>query len=287
MMAKMANFFSYDVALAYKQSSLSVQMLDGKRFIETEVCPQAGDTILDLGCSTGELSAYLAELVGPEGKVVAVDPDKERILVAQKSYGDVKNLSFVKGSASNFPGIDSESYDIIFCNYVLHWIPDKQELFNNMFGSLKQGGKISSQYVDYLCPFVSSAVKELNPENAERIYEMFQCEKRPKIEQYCSTAGFNITKSYDTHSAQQVFQTIDSLLNWLWSSTHGAFDPKLVTEERLQRYYLYSSRDGKPPFDFRGIKEESARQASSKGPERSMNSPCTFSDLRPYPKFCS
>ena len=58
---------------------------------------------------TGDLSTYLAELVGPKGKVVAVDPDKERILLAQTSYGDVNNLSFLEGSASNFPGIASES----------------------------------------------------------------------------------------------------------------------------------------------------------------------------------
>ena len=214
MMAKMANFFSYaDAALAYKQSSRSVQMVDGKQFIEAEVCPQVGDTILDLGCGTGELSAYLAEIVGPEGKVVAVDPDKERLLLAQQSYGDVKNLSFVEGNASNFPGIDSETYDITFCNFVIHWIPDKQELFNNMFEGLKHGGKIAIQYVGYICPFVSRAYKELNPENAERIFKMYHYEERPKIEQYCSTAGFRITKSYDTHSTQQVFQTIDSLLN--------------------------------------------------------------------------
>ena len=85
----MANLFSYQAALGYKQSSLSVQKVDGQIFIETEVCPQAGDTILDLGCGTGELSAYLAELVGREGKVVAVDPDKERILLAQQSFGKV------------------------------------------------------------------------------------------------------------------------------------------------------------------------------------------------------
>ena len=104
-------------------------------FIKTDVCPRAGDIILDLGCGTGNLSAYLAELVGPNGKVVAVDPDKERVLLAQQSYGNVRNLSFVEGSASNFPGINS--YDIIFSSYVILWIPDKQQLFNNLFESLK------------------------------------------------------------------------------------------------------------------------------------------------------
>ena len=46
-------------------------------FIEKDACPQTGDTILD------QLSASLAELVRPEGKVVGVDLDKERLLLAQ------------------------------------------------------------------------------------------------------------------------------------------------------------------------------------------------------------
>ena len=253
----MAGFSSNKAAQGYKESSQSVQMVDGKLFIQSDVSPQAGDAILDLGWGTGELSAYLAELVGPEGKVVGVDPDKERILLAQQSHGEIKNLSFVEGSASNFPGIGSVSYDIIFSNHVIHWIPDKQQVFKNMFESLKQGGKIAAQYMDHFHPFHLSALKELNPENAEYISEfMYQCEERVKIEQYCSSTGFHMIKSYDTLSTQMVFESIESLLKCLWSSTHGVFDPKLVTEERLQRYYPYSSRGGKPPFDFRGIKEE-------------------------------
>lgn len=128
-------------AEGYRLSSFLVQNVDGRMFIQTDAIPQAGlDTILDLGCGTGELSAYLAELVGPEGNVIGVDPDKERILLAQKYHGNIKNLSFVEGSASDFPGIGSESYDIIFSNHVIHWIPDKEDAFNSMFGSLKNGG---------------------------------------------------------------------------------------------------------------------------------------------------
>ena len=139
----MSNLSSSNAAEGYRQTSLSVQRVVGEKFIQTDVCPQAGDAILDLGCGTGELSAYLAELVGPEGKVVAVDPDKERILLAQQSFGEVKNLSFVEGSASNFPGIGSQSYDIVFSNQVIHWIPDKEEVFKNVLKSLKKWRKIS------------------------------------------------------------------------------------------------------------------------------------------------
>ena len=51
-------------AEGYKQASLSVQKWDGR------------DATLLLGCGTGELSAYLAELVGPKGKVIGVDPNE-------------------------------------------------------------------------------------------------------------------------------------------------------------------------------------------------------------------
>ena len=254
----MATSYGNSAAEGYKQDSLSVQMVDGEMFIQTDVCPQVGDAILDLGCGTGELSVYLAGLVGPEGKVVGVDPDKERIRVARKSHSQIKNLSFVEGSASNFPGIGLESYDIIFSNAALHWMPDKQQVFKNMFTSLKVGGKIALNYIDHLPPFEFNAYKELNPENAERIcHVMYQCESKAKIEQYCSSAGFEIIKSCESQ-AEFVFENIESLLKWHWSTTHGVFDLSLVTEERLQRYLApYTSEEGKPCLDFRGLKEES------------------------------
>ena len=257
----MANSFSYDAALGYKECSVSFQKVEGEKFIQMDVSPQmqAGDAILDLGCGTGELSAYLAELVGPEGKVLGVDPDRERLLLAEQSYGEVKNLSFVEGSALNFPGIGSESYDIIFSNYVVHWIPDKQELFKNMFESLKSGGKIAVQFLDGLDPSVLNAFKVLNPENADRIISgMLRCEDKAKMENYCSQVGFHIIQCYYSTFSELVFQSIESLLKWLSTTTHGVFDPELVTEERLQKFYPYSCRDGKPPFDFKaGLKEKS------------------------------
>ena len=159
----------------------------------------------------------------------------------------------------NFPGIGSKSYDIIFCNLVLHWITDKQQVFKSMFDSLKVGGRIAIQYGDHPPPFLFKAFKELNPENAERIFQMFQYESKAKIDQYCSLAGFEIVSSYETLGGHFVFENTEKLLKWLWSTTHGVFDPSLVTEERLQRYLAsYTKGDGKTPcLDLRGVKEES------------------------------
>ena len=131
--------------------------------------PRLGDTILDLGCGTGELSAYLAELVGQYGKVLGVDPNIHRIKVAQASRKEIRNLSFVEGSTSNFPGMGSETYDIFYSNAVLHFVPDKEEAFRNMFNSLKPAGKIVLLYTGRFHTTHDRVYRELNPENYDRL----------------------------------------------------------------------------------------------------------------------
>ena len=47
---------------------------------------EEGMTVLDMGCRTGYLTKVLSERVGVGGKVVAVDPDIERIVIAKNMY---------------------------------------------------------------------------------------------------------------------------------------------------------------------------------------------------------
>ena len=144
-------------AKGYRQAAISVQKLDGETFIQTNVFPKDGDIILDLSCGTGELSSYIAELVGPEGKVIGVDPDKESIQLARQSHKQVKNLSFLEGGSLTFPQIGLEPCDIIFSNYALYFMKKKQQVFNNLFMCLKPGGKIAFQYISHLPPFERNA----------------------------------------------------------------------------------------------------------------------------------
>ena len=74
-------------AEGYQQASLSEQKVDGEDFIQTDVCPKVGDVILDLGCGTGELSAYLAELVGPEQEKLLVS------ILIRSEFGRPKRLT--------------------------------------------------------------------------------------------------------------------------------------------------------------------------------------------------
>ena len=230
-------------ANGYQQISCQQRNI-GKGLIQNYVRPGTGEAILDLGCGTGELSAYLAELVGQDGKVVAVDPDIDRIKVAREAHSAVKNLTFHEGSAANFPGMGSETFDIIFCNLVIRWVQDKAEALKNMFNSLKPSGKIVMSYIDHFISVYDNVYRKLNPENLDRILNMFHLETRSKFEDMFKATGFEIVQSYDVKYNDRHYEICERMCSFFWATSHGVFDPKLVTEDRLASFCArYTSGD--------------------------------------------
>lgn len=222
-------------AKGYQKISTNRQRSFGMKLAKN-IAPCPGGVILDLGCGTGELSAYLTELVGRDGQVVAVDPDVSRVKLAQESHEGISNLKIYEGSASNFPRMGTECYDIVFSNFVLHWIQDKQEAFRNMYQSLKPGGKIVISFNPVLPESFHDAFQELNPQNLGRLMSNYHCESRSKVEEICTAEGFEIVESYAVESDGPEFEDVESMIYCFWATTHGVFDPKLITKDKLSSF---------------------------------------------------
>ena len=122
---------SYCETSRYQKSS-------GYAFLQ-QLFPVSGCTVLDLGCGTGYLAAKLSDCVGPEGSVIAVDPDGERLKIAQEKYAR-DNIEYVSGDAATFP---EGPYDLVFANHVIHWVADKDLLLRRVYQSLKSGGRFA------------------------------------------------------------------------------------------------------------------------------------------------
>lgn len=99
-----------------------------------------GQHVLDVGAGTGRLAIYVAELVGPSGRVVGVDPLPLRIEIAQsKNQG---NFDARVGRAEDLSEFAVASFDSGYLNSVFHWVEDKPRALAEIFRVLKPGGRL-------------------------------------------------------------------------------------------------------------------------------------------------
>ncbi len=83
--------------------------------------PRAWDTVVDLGCGTGEFTAKISASV-PDGLVIGVDQDPSMLATARRRAG--ANLEFLTASATDFDGlIPPGTVDLVVSRAMLHWLP--------------------------------------------------------------------------------------------------------------------------------------------------------------------
>jgi len=98
--------------------------------------PLSGTTCLDVGCSSGIMTAALAPLFG---KTFGIDYDE----IALKNTGAVtaNGLLFLRGDAMRLSFADC-SADVIVCAQVYEHVPDDTKLAAEMYRVLKPGGVV-------------------------------------------------------------------------------------------------------------------------------------------------
>jgi len=80
-----------------------------------------GQVVADLGCGSGYYTLALADSVGPEGKVYAVDFNKKNVRALEKKVekGGYHNVEAHASSAADLSFIDDKSVEFVFANGLL------------------------------------------------------------------------------------------------------------------------------------------------------------------------
>lgn len=111
---------------------------------------QSGERLLDVGCGTGLLTRHAAEMVGPVGDAVGIDPAAKMIRVARTKAAQSANRAEFKVAAIERLPFPAENFDVVLSSLMLHHLPAevKRVGLREVYRVLKPGGRLLAVDLD-------------------------------------------------------------------------------------------------------------------------------------------
>lgn len=114
----------------------STQLLDA-------LALEPGQVVCDLGCGVGYLTLPIAERVGPEGRVLAVDVQPEMLagLAERVAEAKLENIEPVLATLAD-PRLEPGSCDVVLMVDVYHELGYPERVLEKVRAALKPGGRL-------------------------------------------------------------------------------------------------------------------------------------------------
>lgn len=98
--------------------------------------PKHGESILDVGCGDGALTA---EIAARGCRVTGVDTSEDFLAACRNRGLDVRNMD---GQSLSFDG----EFDAVFSNAALHWMTDAPAVVSGVWRALHPGGRFVAEF---------------------------------------------------------------------------------------------------------------------------------------------
>jgi precorrin-6B methylase 2 len=150
-----------------------------------------GQTVADLGAGSGYYSFRIAPLVGPTGKVLAIDIEPAMLdAIAERARREhVANITTVRASAQD-PHLAPHSVDLLFMVDVYHELEYPYEVMTRVRAALKPGGRVA--LIEYRAEDPEVPIKPLHKMSEQQVRREMQA------------AGFKHVKTVRTLPLQHV-----------------------------------------------------------------------------------
>lgn len=110
-----------------------------------------GQTIIDIGSGPGYATIDLAKIVGPTGRVIAVERSA-RFLTALRAEAAKKSLANIETNEADITAqpVDEGAADGAWCRWVFSWLTEPERAVANIARALKPGATIVfHEYLNY------------------------------------------------------------------------------------------------------------------------------------------
>ncbi len=133
-----------------------------------------GMVVADIGAGSGVISTLIAEAVGPQGTVLAVDIQQEMLdaLAAKCKTLGIENIEPVLGDTRS-PQLKPDTVDLVIMVDVYHEFDFPYEMLGEIAKSLKPGGRVA--FVEYRKEDPTVPIKE--------VHKMSQAQVKKEAEQ--------------------------------------------------------------------------------------------------------
>jgi SAM-dependent methyltransferase len=108
--------------------------------------PSVGCSVLEVGAGAGSVTRFLAERVGPAGRVVATDIDLRFLLSGERLPSNVEMRQHDIVTDPLEPG----AFDLVHCRALLCHLDEPEVALTRMASSLRPGGWLLVEDADYI-----------------------------------------------------------------------------------------------------------------------------------------
>lgn len=103
---------------------------------------KAGQSVLDIGCGTGDSTLRAAQLVGPNGTAMGVDISPTMLAQAEMRAATMPHIGFRLADASTHV-FDKESFNHLISRFGVMFFADPEAAFATMRAAMKPGARVT------------------------------------------------------------------------------------------------------------------------------------------------